>query len=154
MVARLSKYGYLSEEIPLTDGPFEWVAITGRRRGRYFLLKPDLHVTLEAVSNDDTSSVDATGKIGPIPPPSDAGVISAEDKPASDTGTVAIASDPPNAEIFVDGKFAGRTPATIRLAAGKRRIELRGPNTQSWERTLEVLEDSELSLHAALSQQP
>lgn len=154
MVARVSKYGYLSEDIPLTDGPFEWIAITGRRRGSYFLLKSGhLHVTLvEAVSKEDAQSIEP-GRIGPIPRPSDAGPTSAEGGSALDTGSVKIASDPSDAEIFADGKFAGRTPATIRLAAGSHRIELRVRNKQSWERTLDILKDSQLSLHAVFGEQ-
>ena len=155
MVARISKYGYLPEEVSLTDGPFEWVAITRRRRMQYFLLKPDVHDTLvKAASNDDTASVDAAGRIGPMPLPSDIGPASAEAGPGLDTGTVKIASDPSHAEIFADGKFAGRTPATIQLAAGSHRIELRARNKQSWERTVTVLKDGQLSLHVVLAKLP
>ena len=39
MMARVSKDGYLAQQVTLTEGPFEWVAINGRQHGNYFLLK-------------------------------------------------------------------------------------------------------------------
>src|SRR5580704_4823206 len=39
MTVQISKDGYLSQRITLTEGPFEWDAVTGRRHGNYFLLK-------------------------------------------------------------------------------------------------------------------
>jgi hypothetical protein len=41
------------------------------------------------------------------------------------TGSLAVASDPAGAELYVDGHFVGQTPATLRLASGAHRIELR-----------------------------
>ncbi|MDT8410170.1 MAG: PEGA domain-containing protein [Wenzhouxiangellaceae bacterium] len=51
---------------------------------------------------------------------------------------VAIDSDPPDAQIQVDGQSAGRTPASIRVDAGRREIALVKPGYQTWTRTLDV----------------
>lgn len=65
-------------------------------------------------------------------------------------GSVSVFSDPPGAEIYVDGKFIGDTPATLRLAAGKHDMVIRAAGKQTWKRELDVLRDSDVTLHAAL----
>jgi hypothetical protein len=48
------------------------------------------------------------------------------------TGTMVVESDPPGAELVVDGKNRGKTPATLTLPAGIHRVELRmGGSTKS-----------------------
>ena len=39
MTVRVYKDGYTSDEISLTEGPFEWVALNGRDHGHYWLIK-------------------------------------------------------------------------------------------------------------------
>jgi|SRR5690348_14691680 len=39
LTARISLQGYATKEIPLTDGPMEWISLNGRRRGQYWLFK-------------------------------------------------------------------------------------------------------------------
>lgn len=55
---RISKEGYATQEIPFTEGPFEWVNLKGRNMGKYWLLKTKtLDMTLkrtgEALAKDD-----------------------------------------------------------------------------------------------------
>jgi hypothetical protein len=69
-------------------------------------------------------------------------------------GSVAIASDPAGAEIYVDGKFVGQTPSTIHLASGAHRVEVKFQGKQAWTRDLEVLKDSQLTLHPVLTASP
>ena len=66
------------------------------------------------------------------------------------TGTVVITSEPDGAEIFIDEKFHGNAPATLRLPAGSHVIVLKFPGHADWRRTLEVLKSSKTSLKAAL----
>jgi S1-C subfamily serine protease len=65
-------------------------------------------------------------------------------------GTVTVSSEPDGAEIFVDDKFHGNTPATLKLPAGSHVIVLKFPRRADWRRTLEVLKSSKVSLKAAL----
>jgi len=65
-------------------------------------------------------------------------------------GTVSISSDPDGAEIFVDEKFHGNTPAMLKLTAGSHAIVLKFPGHADWRRTLEVLKSSKTSLKATL----
>jgi len=71
--------------------------------------------------------------------------------PAPDgVGTVTISSEPDGAEIFVDDKFHGNTPATLKIPTGSHSILLKFPGRADWRRTLEVLKSSKTSLKAAL----
>jgi serine protease Do len=70
----------------------------------------------------------------------------------SGVGSVAIASDPVGAEIYIDGKFVGQTPSTIRLPSGTHRVEVKLQGKRVWQRDLDVLKDSELSLHPVLAE--
>ncbi len=65
-------------------------------------------------------------------------------------GTVSISSDPDGAEIFVDEKFHGNTPALLKLTIGSHAIVLKFPGHADWRRTLEVLKSSKTSLKATL----
>ena len=41
VTVRISKEGYLTQQVTLTNGPFDWVAITGRRRGTSHIVTGD-----------------------------------------------------------------------------------------------------------------
>jgi S1-C subfamily serine protease len=69
-------------------------------------------------------------------------------------GTVTITSEPDGAEIFIDEKFHGNAPATLKLSAGSHAVVLKFPGRSDWRRTLEVLKSSKLSLKAALELAP
>jgi hypothetical protein len=69
-------------------------------------------------------------------------------------GTVSISSDPDGAEIFVDEKFHGNTPAMLKLTTGSHAIALKFPGHADWRRTLEVLKSSKTSLKATLDPAP
>jgi serine protease Do len=65
-------------------------------------------------------------------------------------GTVTITSDPDGAEIFVDDKFLGNAPATLKLPPGSHVVVLKFPGHADWLRTLEILKSSKSTLKAAL----
>ena len=67
-------------------------------------------------------------------------------------GHVSIVADLEGADIYIDGKLVGETPATYVLPSGKHRIEVRDQDRQEWTRELEVLEDSDVTLRARLAQ--
>jgi trypsin-like peptidase/PEGA domain-containing protein len=70
--------------------------------------------------------------------------------PPTGHGNVAISCDVAGAEIYVDGKFVGQTPSTLELASGTHHIEVKSEGKRGWERDLEVLKDSQLTLHPVL----
>ena len=153
MTLRISKDGYSTQQIALTEGPFEWVAVTGKHHGNYFLLRSDhFALKLEPAALTTSESWPGDNRVGPIHPRNVSASLAREgDKPPG-AGTVSIASDPTDAEIYVDGKFVGQTPSKILLASGPHRVELRASGQRNWERDLEVLKDSELTLHPVLEQ--
>lgn len=65
-------------------------------------------------------------------------------------GTIIISSVPDGAEIFVDDKFHGNTPATLKIPAGSHVFLLKFPRHADWKRTLEVLKSSKVTLRATL----
>ncbi|MGA7639600.1 MAG: PEGA domain-containing protein [Candidatus Acidiferrales bacterium] len=153
MTLRISKDGYSTQQIALTEGPFEWVAVTGKHHGNYFLLKSDhFALKLEPAGLSAGEAWPGDDRVGPIHPHKVAAPLTQDANKSSGTGRVAIASDPSDAEIYVDGKFVGQTPSKILLASGSHRVELRAAGRKNWERELEVTTDSELTLHPVLEQ--
>jgi hypothetical protein len=68
-------------------------------------------------------------------------------------GVVTISSDPDAAEIYVDGKFVGNTPATLKLSTGQHTVLLKSKGFQDYSRTLEMPRSSKLTLKADRSLQ-
>jgi hypothetical protein len=54
---------------------------------------------------------------------------------AVETGSLTITTNPPGAQVFVDGEARGLSPVTLTLAAGSHKVELRG---QGEPRTMPV----------------
>ncbi len=69
-------------------------------------------------------------------------------------GQLTITSDPDAAEIFVDGKFVGNTPATLKLPAGPHLFLLKSPGRPDYSRTVEVPKSSKLTLKAIFEPRP
>jgi serine protease Do len=65
-------------------------------------------------------------------------------------GTLTVSSDPDGAEVYLDGKFVGNTPATLKLPIGPHTIQLKSSGHADWERSIEILKDSQLNLKAQL----
>jgi PEGA domain len=152
MILRVSKDGYASQQIMITDGPFEWIAVSGKHHGNYFVLKSD-HFELKLAPGVEASSATWPGdaRVGPMHGREVTTALGNDGvKARGGSGSVAIASDPAGAEIYVDGHFVGQTPAMLRLAGGAHRIELRASGRRDWARELEVLKDSELTVHPVM----
>lgn len=66
-------------------------------------------------------------------------------------GQVTITSDPDAAEIYIDGKFHGNAPATLKLPAGPHSIVLKSPGHPDYSRTLEVPKSSKLNLRVVFA---
>jgi len=69
-------------------------------------------------------------------------------------GQITITSDPDAAEIFVDGKFVGNTPATLKISAGPHLFLLKSPGRPDYSRTVEVPKSSKLTLKALFDSPP
>jgi|SRR5579863_4497437 len=153
MTLRVSKDGYAAQQITITDGPFEWIAVSGKRHGNYFVLKSD-HFDMKLAPRAEIASTTWTGdaRVGPMRAQAVSATLSDDSAKAraDGTGSLAIASDPAGAEVYVDGHFVGQTPATLRLASGAHRIELRATGKRDWSRELEVIKDSEVTVRPVM----
>jgi len=69
------------------------------------------------------------------------------------TSSVEIKSIPDAAEITVDDKYRGSTPATLHLAAGDHTIRLEKQGFETWEKTLTVNSGENTTVNASLEQQ-
>ena len=69
---------------------------------------------------------------------------------SSGLGVTEITSDPDGAEIFLDDKFIGTTPATLRLTEGTHTLILKSPHHADWQRSITILKDSAVSVKTAL----
>ena len=69
-------------------------------------------------------------------------------------GQLTITSEPDAAEIYVDGKFHGNAPATLKLFAGSHAILLKSPGRPEFTRTLELPKSSKLNLKAVFDPSP
>ena len=155
LVARLILPGYVTEEVKLTEGPMNWISLKGRNRGEYWLLKSDhFHVDLEPISNTFPGALTANLAATSDGASSSEASLTTPPTAVEGSGTVSITSEPDGAEIFVDDKFHGNTPAALRLTAGSHRIVLKFPKHADWHRTLEVLKSSRTSLKASLDLAP
>jgi serine protease Do len=74
--------------------------------------------------------------------------------PPDGYGQLTITSEPDAAEIYVDGKFHGNAPASLKLPAGSHAILLKSPGRPDFTRTLELPKSSKLSLKAFFDQPP
>jgi hypothetical protein len=151
LVLKITKDGYAEQQLTLTEGPYEWVSVNGKHHGNYFLLKSDhFDIKLERAPLRTVTAA-PTGKEGPMRSPASIETPAKDALIAQNTGSVLIESDPPGAEIYVDGKFAGQTPSTIKLPSGTHQIEVKSQGKQEWQRNLEVWKDSQLTLHPVLA---
>lgn len=76
--------------------------------------------------------------------------VSATEAAAS---SVEIKSTPDAAEITVDEKYRGSTPATLHLAAGDHTIRLEKQGFRAWEKRLTVNSGENTTINASLEQQ-
>jgi formylglycine-generating enzyme required for sulfatase activity len=56
-----------------------------------------------------------------------------------DWALVTVLTEPTGAQVAVDGKTAGTTPAKLRLTAGSHRLELRRPEFKTWVSDMQVV---------------
>jgi hypothetical protein len=150
MVMKLSKAGFRDQEIKLTDGPIAWTDLKGRKHGEYYILSTsEVNVELEPLPRTVSDTGNEIEHVGPIQP-SRAQTSYVSSGESSGGGTIKMESDPPGAEIYVDGNFVGQTPAVISLGPGLHHLAMKAVGKRAWEKDLDVLKDSQISLHPTL----
>jgi hypothetical protein len=69
---------------------------------------------------------------------------------AANLATIAISSNPVDAEIEIDGAFAGTTPRLKKLEPGEYKIKIMMDGYKSWERKIRVLAGEEIPISVEL----
>src|SRR5258708_39877976 len=69
---------------------------------------------------------------------------------AAVSGKLQLESDPPGADIEVDGSFVGNTPSDVQVTEGDHTVTVKKTGFKDWERKLKVSGGSSVRLHAAL----
>ena len=65
-------------------------------------------------------------------------------------GITEISSDPDGAEILLDDKFVGTSPATLRIPEGPHHLVLKYMQRADWNRAINILRDSTVTVKAIL----
>jgi len=68
------------------------------------------------------------------------------------TGLITITAADDTAEVLVDGKFKGNTPAKLKLTEGMHVIEVRKSGFKDYKREIEVTDGAEQSVKAILEE--
>jgi S1-C subfamily serine protease len=112
-------------------------------------------VSANAATASETSARRADVQDPAVSPPAGAAVVSectaslpTPNSSPEGSGQITITADPDAAEIFLDGKFVGNTPATLKLPAGPHLLLLKSPSRPDYSRTVEVPKSSKLTLKA------
>jgi len=151
MVMKVSKAGFRTREMTLTDGPIAWTDLKGRKHGEYYILRTEaVEVTLDPLPPTLSGDGSEIEPVGPIRPARERSRTAAYGPQQAEDGTVKVESDPAGADIYVDGNFVGQTPANFSLAAGLHHLTMKAQGKEAWERDVEVMKDSQVTLHPAL----
>jgi hypothetical protein len=155
LILKVRLEGYTTQQVTLTEGPLQWISVTGKNHGKYFLLKADhFEFRLEQISEAKATPAPAPGGNGATSGGRNRGVVKASlDTSRTDASTVTLASDPSGAEIYIDGKFMGQTPSTITMLPGSHVIMLKAAGRKNWQRDLDVLKNSQVALNPTLEEQ-
>jgi hypothetical protein len=153
VILKIHKEGYSEQKITLTDGPLQWISVTGKRHGNYFLLKGEhFAFQLERVSEASAKTPTPTpgGHSGANREQSAALMTASLDSAHAAASIVSFSSEPSGADIYIDGKFVGQTPATITMQPGPHDVVVKAAGRKNWQRDLDVLKDSQVALHPVL----
>lgn len=69
---------------------------------------------------------------------------------ATASAKLQLESDPPGADIEVDGSFVGNTPSDVQVAEGDHTVTVKKSGFKDWERKLKVSRGSSVHLNAEL----
>lgn len=113
----------------------------------------DGSAAMTATANDGMSQPDSNASLS-VTQTSGASTEPFPSQPPHGFGTVAITSEPDDAEIYVDEKFVGNAPAKLKLAAGSHIVVIKAAGFADWKRALEILKDSQVTLKPVLDRAP
>ncbi|MCP4413963.1 MAG: PEGA domain-containing protein, partial [Gammaproteobacteria bacterium] len=124
------------------------VLIEGNEVGNTPVTKPDLKPGVQNVEIQMEGYETWNEKVEVVPDKES--VITAELK--METGSLSINSEPTNANVSIDGKVVGKTPATISdLNPGTYNVEVKIDDHIDWKESVEILSNNETTISAELN---
>ena len=128
--------------------------VVGAEKGTVYTAYVDTQVTVR-VSDTPVAAPPITPVVAaPTSPSPPAGTPPAPTPPApEEPATVNFNSDPPGADILIDGVLVGNAPSTQHVNAGRHLIQLRIGGYSTWTRTMMVEPGSYPSIRATLEKQ-
>ncbi len=78
------------------------------------------------------------------------GKLVSVDRSGQPPARVTVRSEPDGADVFLGDNFVGSTPATLELPAGSYKVSVRLAGFKDWQRDVQVLGGSELTLRVRL----
>jgi hypothetical protein len=102
----------------------------------------------EAINKDWPAS--AAKLRAPAPAPATPALIPAAATTTSEaSGKISVSSNPPSADIEIDGSFVGTTPSAVEVTPGEHDIVVKKAGFQTWQRKMKVMNGS-ISVNAEL----
>jgi hypothetical protein len=86
----------------------------------------------------------------PAMPSQGAAVSDSSPNAGSLSAKIQLESDPPGADIEVDGSFVGNTPSDVQVTEGEHNVSVKKTGFKDWERKLKVSGGSSVHLNAEL----
>ncbi|HKH98901.1 MAG TPA: PEGA domain-containing protein [Candidatus Sulfotelmatobacter sp.] len=108
---------------------------------------------ITAYINGDMKLEIAKFQPAPAPQPA-AAAISTSPSADSTSAKVHVESNPPGADIEIDGSFVGNTPSDVQVAEGGHSITVKKTGFKDWERKLKISAGSSVQLNAELEKLP
>jgi hypothetical protein len=128
--------------------------VIGAEKGTVFAAYIDSTVTINAPDTPIAAPPITTGVSVPPPQSTTAPTAPAPTPPATEEpATVDFNSNPPGADILIDGVLVGNTPSIQHVDAGRHVIQLRIGGYSPWMRTMVVESGSYPSIRATLQKQ-
>jgi hypothetical protein len=131
--------------------------VIGAEKGKEYVAYVDSSVTVR-VSDSPVAAPPVT--LAPTPanahgptPTASTGVPTPATPTPEEPASVNFDSNPPGADILIDGNLVGNTPSILHVDAGRHVIQLRIGGYRSWTRTMMVEPGSYPSIRATLEKQ-
>ncbi len=90
----------------------------------------------------------------PASAPKEAAAVNAPAENGASSAKLQLVSDPPGADIEIDGSFVGNTPSDVQVAEGDHTVTVKKTGFRNWERKLKVSAGSSVHLSAELEKAP
>ncbi len=125
-------------------------------KGRQFMayVSGDMNLDPARFESSRTPSSAPGNALQPAAPPQTPPAAPQAAASTDQLSSVAITSTPPSAEIYLDGKFMGSTPSTVRLAPGEHVLVLEKPGFKRWLRSLTVTPSGNVTIDVPLEKSP